>query len=108
MVRRFHTAWPRVAEIVEVVAPAGTGPVVTVKFAAVAPAGTVMLAGTFATGFVDPKVTTAPAPEGAGELNVMVPVEDWPAVTVLGFSVKEVAANTVGPQTFATPPPPQV
>src|SRR5438093_4139407 len=61
--------------------------VVTVKVALVAPAGTVTLAGTVAVGVeLLTSVTTMP-PAGAGPLRVTVPVEGFPAVTVVGLSV---------------------
>jgi len=61
--------------------------VVTMKLADVAPAGTMMLAGTVAT-FVLllTRLITAP-PEGAGALNVTVPVEAKPPLTLVGLRV---------------------
>lgn len=60
--------------------------VITVNVAEVAFAGTVMLAGTWAT-FVLllDKLTTAPA-GGAGPVKVTVPVEELPPVTLEGFN----------------------
>ena len=57
--------------------------VVTVKVAVVACAGTVMLAGTLAAALSLDSVTTAP-PTTAGLLNVTVPVEELPPVTLVG------------------------
>jgi hypothetical protein len=73
-----------VPEIVtEVVVPTAT--VVTVNVALVAPAATVTFAGTAATDvLLLLSVTTAP-PVGAALLNVTVPVEELPPVTLVGF-----------------------
>jgi hypothetical protein len=73
-----------VPEIVtEVVVPTAT--VVTLNVALVAPAATVTLAGTAATDvLLLLSVTTAP-PVGAALLNVTVPVEELPPVTLVGF-----------------------
>ncbi|MCK7490004.1 MAG: hypothetical protein MZU79_07120 [Anaerotruncus sp.] len=65
-----------VAEIVSVLLEV-TGLVVAAKVAAVAPAGTVTVAGTWAAAvLLDVSVTTAP-PAGAGPLSVTVPVEGF-------------------------------
>lgn len=67
--------------------------VVTLKLADVAPAGTMMLAGTLATfGLLLTKVITAP-PEGAGALNVTVPVEARPPLTLVGLRVNELSTG---------------
>src|SRR2546422_10707763 len=61
----------------------------TVKFALVAAAATVTLAGTVATAaFPLERVTTAP-PAGAGPLRVTVPVDGLPADTLGGLRLRE-------------------
>ena len=62
--------------------------VLTVKDALVAPAGTVTLEGTLAAPLLLESVTIAP-PAGAGPLNVTVPVEGVPPMTLAGFSVSD-------------------
>ena len=71
-----------------------TGLVVTLKLADVAPAGTMMLAGTVAT-FVLllTRLITAP-PEGAGTLRVTVPVEAKPPLTLVGLRVIALSPGT--------------
>jgi hypothetical protein len=77
-----------VPEIVRAV-PLVTALVVTAKVAVVAPATTVTLVGTCATAvLLLESVTTAP-PEGAAPLNVTVPVEPLPPITLVGLSVTE-------------------
>ena len=57
------------------------------KVAEVAPAATVTLAGTCAAvALLLESATTAP-PEGAGPVNLTVPVEELPPVTVVGLTV---------------------
>src|SRR6267143_1682241 len=62
--------------------------VLTVKVALVAPAGTATLEGTLAAPLLLESATVAP-PAGAGPLSVTVPVEEFPPVTLLGFSVSD-------------------
>src|SRR6267142_378261 len=59
--------------------------VFTGNVALVAPAGTATLEGTLAAPLLLESATCAP-PAGAGPLNVTVPVEEFPPVTLLGFS----------------------
>jgi hypothetical protein len=82
-----------------------TAEVVIVKVAVVAPAATVMLAGTCAAVvLLLVRVTTAP-PDGAGPVKVTVPVDDVPPITEVGLRVTEVsaAAVTVRVAVFVTP-----
>ena len=79
--------------------------VVIVKIDVVAPAATVMLAGTCAAAvLLLVRVTTAP-PDGAGPVKVTVPVDDVPPITEVGLRVTEVsaAAVTVKVAVFVTP-----
>lgn len=63
------------------------GVVVTTNVAEVCPAGTVTEGSTTAAALFEESVTSTP-PVGAGEVNVTVPVELWPPVTVDGFNVR--------------------
>ena len=67
---------------------AATALVPTVNVALVAPAATVTLEGTLAAVLLLERATRAP-PDGAAPLNVTVPVEEFPPVTLVGFSVNE-------------------
>ena len=78
---------PNVAVIVGVVVEA-TAFVVTVKFAVVAPANTFTEAVTLAAALSLESPTELP-PEGAGPVNVTVPVEDVPPITLVGFRTTE-------------------
>ena len=69
---------------------------VTVKVALVCPAGMVTLAGTVATpGLLLKRETTAP-PLGAGALNMTLPVDGDPPLTLDGLSESEVRAGPEG------------
>ena len=69
-----------------------TATVEAVNVALVAPAATVTLAGTVAAAvLLLPSVTTAP-PAGAALLNVTVPVEGAPPVTLAGLKLTELSA----------------
>jgi len=85
---------PFVAEIVTAV-DVGTVLVMTVKFAVVAPAATVTLAGTVAAEvLLLERVTTAP-PVGAGPESVTVPEDGEGPFTVVGFRVKVLSVGSV-------------
>jgi len=81
-----------VAVIVGVVTEA-TAPVVTVKFAFVAPVGTVMELGTEAAALLLESATTIP-PAGASAFRVTDPVVEVPPVTLFGF--RETMAEVTG------------
>ena len=79
--------------------------VLTVKFAVVALATTVTLAGNVATVvLLLVGLTTAP-PAGAGPLSVTVPVDEFPPTTELGFRLTELGAGafTVRVAVFVVP-----
>ena len=65
-----------------------TALVLTVKFALLAPAATVTLAGTVAADELLERFTATP-PLGADPLRVTVPVEGDPPVTLMGLSVTD-------------------
>src|SRR5689334_25171576 len=66
-----------------------TALVLTVNVALVAPAATVTLEGTLATVVLLLESATCAPPAGAAPLNVTVPVEEFPPVTLVGFSESE-------------------
>src|SRR6266446_7006128 len=74
---------------------ASTALVLTVKVAPVAPAGTITLEGTLAAPLLLESATCAP-PAGAGPLSVTVPVEEFPPVTLVGFSESEERETDAG------------
>src|SRR4051794_25469188 len=63
--------------------------VVTVKIALLAPADTVTLAGTCAAAVLLLLSDTVAPPLGAAPLNVTVPVDELPPVTLDGFNVTD-------------------
>ncbi len=78
------------------VVEAATALVLTVNVALVAPAATVTLDGTLAAVvLLLESVTTAP-PDGAAPLNVTVPVEEFPPVTLAGFTESEERVTDAG------------
>jgi hypothetical protein len=66
-----------------------TALVLTVNVALVTPAATVTLEGTLAAVVLLLESVTCAPPVGAGALSVTVPVEEFPPVTLGGFSVSE-------------------
>ena len=70
-----------------------TALVLTVNVALVAPAATVTLEGTLAAVVLLLASVTSAPPDGAAPLSVTVPVEEFPPVTLVGFSV---SAESVG------------
>lgn len=75
---------------------AATALVVTVNDALVAPAATVTLDGTLATVVLLLESATCTPPEGAGPLSVTVPVDEFPPVTLAGFSAIEERETDAG------------
>lgn len=79
-----------------IAAALATGLVLTEKVAVVAPAATVALAGTCAAAvLLLDNVTTAP-PVGAAPLRVIVPVDDAPPMTLVGFKLTNDNVTVVG------------
>ena len=70
-----------------------TALVLTVNVALVAPAATVTVDGTLATVVLLLESVTSAPPDGAAPLRVTIPVEEFPPVTLVGFSV---SAESVG------------
>ena len=68
---------------------AATALVLTVNEALVAPAATVTLEGTLAVVVLLLESATCAPPAGAAPLSVTVPVEEFPPVTLTGFSDSE-------------------
>jgi len=71
------------------VVDAATARVLTVNVAVVAPAAAVTLDGTVAAAVLLLESATVAPPAGAGPLNVTVPVEGVPPMTLVGFSVSD-------------------
>jgi hypothetical protein len=84
---------PAYTALIVAVVVAVTEVVVTVNVLLVEPAGTVTLADVDAADELSDSATTAP-PLGAAALNVTVPVEELPPVTLVGLSE---TAESVGP-----------
>jgi hypothetical protein len=78
------------------VVDAATALVLTVNVAVVAPAATVTLEGTLAAVVLLLKSATCAPPAGAASLKVTVPVEEFPPVTLVGFSEIEERETDAG------------
>ena len=81
------------------------------KVALVAPAAMTTLAGVLATLVLLLESATVAPPAGAAALKVTVPVEEFPPVTLVGFSVSEESVGgggapgvTVSEADLVTPP----
>jgi hypothetical protein len=71
--------------------------VLTVNVTLVAPAATVTLEGTLAAAVLLLESVTSAPPDGAGPLNVTVPVEDCvPPITLVGLSVSDESVTAGG------------
>src|SRR4030088_2912371 len=79
----------------ETVVDEATALVLTKNDAVVAPAAIVTLGGALAAPLLLESATCAP-PDGAGPLNVTVPVEEFPPVTLVGFSESEERERDAG------------
>jgi hypothetical protein len=78
------------------VVDAATALVLTVNVALVAPAATVTLDGTLAAAVLLLNSVTSAPPDGAGPLSVTVPAEEFPPVTLVGFSESEERERDAG------------
>ena len=75
---------------------AATALVLTVNVVLVAPAATVTLEGTLAAVVLLLERVTCAPPVGAGPLSITVPVEEFPPVTLVGFSESEERVRDAG------------
>src|SRR4029077_15423860 len=78
------------------VVDAATALVLTVNVALVAPATIVTLDGTVAAAVLLLEIATVAPPAGAAPLSVTVPVEEFPPITVVGFSESEERETDAG------------
>ena len=78
------------------VVDATTGLVLTANVALLAPAVIVTLEGTRATNVLLLESVTCAPPAGAGPLNVTVPVDEFPPVTLVGFNASEASVGAGG------------
>src|SRR5258707_705487 len=79
-----------------------TALVATVKVALVAPAATVTLDGVLATVVLLLESATVAPPDGAAAVNVTVPVEEFPPVTLVGLRVSEERETVAGAEADAS------
>ena len=84
---------------------AATDEVVTVNVALLAPAATLTLAGTPATGVLLLVRDTSAPPDGAAAVSVTVPVEEFPPVTDVGLTLTALNAGDQRRSGAAAPPP---
>ena len=96
-----------VAEMVADTEPDCTAVVVAVKVATLLPDGIKIEGGT-ETKLLSLNSATVAPPNGAGGLRVIVPVDEPPPTTLVGFKVTELTDGVAVPHCPATPPPPQV
>ena len=94
-VRLAERKMPALVAVTVTSAVLATVVVVTVNVAVAAPAGTVTLGGVDAA-VESVESDTATPPLGAGALNVTVPVEEVPPVTLDGVSVSDVSVTVGG------------
>jgi hypothetical protein len=78
------------------VVDAATALVLTANVALLAPAATVTLAGTLAAVVLLLDSVIVAPPAGAAPLSITVPVEEFPPLTLVGFSVIEERATDAG------------
>jgi len=88
-----------------------TALVLMVNVALVAPAATITLDGTRAVVVLLLESATDAPPDGAAPLNVTVPVDEFPPVTLVGFNARELSVTagggtglTVSEADLVTPP----
>ena len=87
---------PPAAAVIVTLVTLETGFVATMKFALVAPAGTVTLLGTVATLVLLLLRFTTNPPDGAGAVRVTVPVLLLPPTTLVGFRLRLLKLGWVG------------
>src|SRR5438132_12195618 len=78
------------------VVDAATALVLTVNVALLAPAATITLEGTVAAAVLLLESAMVAPPEGAAPVSVTVPVEEFPPVTLVGFTETEESVGAGG------------